>query len=195
MESGTTSATTTSTTMKKYSSSSSNSERSNVLHVSIRFVTLTTSLLACCFMVSANEEGFASLYGFRLPIKSNWSYSFSYQYLVGIAIAASGHSLLQLIIGGSRLLRGTPLIPSRTQAWLIFLGDQVFAYLMLSAGSAASGVTNLNRTGIKHTPLPNFCKPLRIFCEHVAASVIFTFFGSFFLAASAIQQVIWLSKN
>jgi hypothetical protein len=37
---------------------------------------------------------------------------------------------------------------------------QAFAYALMSAGSAASGVTNLNRTGIRHTPLPNFCKSL-----------------------------------
>ena len=66
---------------------------------------------------------------------------------------------------------------------------------MMSAGSAASGVTNLNRTGIRHTALPNFCKPLHSFCDHVAISIAFTFFSCILLAMSAVQHVIWLSKN
>ena len=72
---------------------------------------------------------------------------------------------------------------------------QVFAYAMISAGAAASGVTNLNRTGIHHTALPNFCKPLRSFCDHVAVSIFFTFFSCFLLAASAVQEVVWLSRS
>lgn len=71
---------------------------------------------------------------------------------------------------------------------------QIFAYAMMSAGSAAAGITNLNRTGVKHTALPNFCKALHSFCDHVAVSITFTFFGCLVLAASALQDVIWLSK-
>lgn len=78
---------------------------------------------------------------------------------------------------------------------LIICKWQVFAYALMSAGSAASGVTNLNRTGIRHTALPNFCKPLQSFCDHVAISIAFTFFSCILLATSAVQDVIWLSKN
>ncbi|KAG5223188.1 integral membrane family protein [Salix suchowensis] len=46
-----------------------------------------------------------------------------------------------------------------------------------SAGAAASGVTNLNRTGIHHTAF---------FCDHVAVSIFFTFTSCFLLAASAL---------
>lgn len=71
---------------------------------------------------------------------------------------------------------------------------QIFAYAMMSAGSAASGVTNLNRTGIQHSSLPNFCKPLHIFCTRVAVSIAFTFFSFFLLALTAVIDVVWLSK-
>ncbi|CAI9753792.1 unnamed protein product [Fraxinus pennsylvanica] len=63
---------------------------------------------------------------------------------------------------------------------------RIFAYAMISGGSAASGVTNLNRTGIRHSSLPNFCKPLRIFCNRVAVSIAFTFFSCFLLALLAV---------
>ncbi|KAH1114077.1 hypothetical protein J1N35_007455, partial [Gossypium stocksii] len=59
---------------------------------------------------------------------------------------------------------------------------------MMSAGSAASGVANLNRTGIRHTALPNFCKSLDSFCDHVAVSIAFTFFSCVMYAAAAVQD-------
>ncbi|KAK6125064.1 hypothetical protein DH2020_041180 [Rehmannia glutinosa] len=115
-------------------------------------------------------------------------------YLVGVSAAVALHSLLQLLIIVSRMLRKSPVIASRKHAWLIFAGDQIFAYAMMSAGSAASGVTNLNRTGIQHSALPNFCKPLHVFCDCVAVSIAFTFFSCFLLAISVVLDVVWLSK-
>lgn len=75
--------------------------------------------------------------------------------------------------------------------WMLL---QIFAFAMMSAGSAASGVTNLNRTGIHHSELPNFCKPLQVFCNRVAVSIAFTFFSCLLLAISVVLDVIWLSK-
>ncbi|KAG5523473.1 hypothetical protein RHGRI_035320 [Rhododendron griersonianum] len=118
----------------------------------------------------------------------------SFLYLVGVCAAVAAHSVLQLLISTSRLLRKSLVIHSRKHAWLIFVGDQAFAYALMSAGSAASGVTNLNRTGIRHSALPNFCKPLHSFCDRVAVSIAFTFVSCFLLAASAVFDVIWLSR-
>lgn len=47
------------------------------------------------------------------------------RYLVGVSAAVAVHSLLQLLINVSRMLRKSPVIPSRNHAWLIFAGDQV----------------------------------------------------------------------
>ncbi|KAK4590770.1 hypothetical protein RGQ29_021089 [Quercus rubra] len=168
---------------------------SDVGHVVLRLLCMLTSLAALSFMVTASQSNSVSIYGFQFPIHSKWSFSHSFEFLVGISAAVAAHSLLQLLISASRLLRNSPVIPSRNHAWLIFAGDQVFAYAMISAGSAASGVSNLNRTGIRHTALPNFCKYLHSFCDHVAISIAFTFFSCILLAMSAVQDVIWLSKN
>ncbi|XP_056699248.1 CASP-like protein 3A1 isoform X2 [Spinacia oleracea] len=130
---------------------------------------------------------------FPLPVYSHWSYADSFEYLVGVSATAAAHSLLQLLISVSRLRKKAVVIPSQKYAWIMYAGDQIFAYAMMSAGSAASGVTSLNRTGIKHTALPNFCKPLHTFCNRVAASIVFTFLSCFFLAASAVLDVIWLT--
>ncbi|KAG6669272.1 CASP-like protein 3A1 [Carya illinoinensis] len=169
--------------------------RSDVGYLVLRLLCVLTSVAALSFMVTAMEASTVLIYGFQLPVYSKWSFSHSFEYLVGISAAVAAHSLLQLLISASRLLRKTPVIPSRNHAWLIFAGDQAFAYAMMSAGSASTGVTNLNRTGIRHTALPNFCKPLHSFCDHVAISIAFTFFSCILLATSAVQGVIWLSKN
>ncbi|GAA0164162.1 hypothetical protein LIER_19865 [Lithospermum erythrorhizon] len=120
--------------------------------------------------------------------------AFVFRYLVGVSAAVAVHSILQLMIGESRLLRKSSIIPSRNHAWLLFAGDQVLAFALMSAGSAASGVTNLNRTGIHHSSLPNFCKSLHSFCDRVAVSIAFTFFSCVLLASSVVLDVIWLCK-
>ncbi|XP_027126772.1 CASP-like protein 3A1 [Coffea arabica] len=166
----------------------------DIAHVVLRLACLLTSVTALSLMATAKQASTLSLYGFNVPVRSNWSFSDSFEYLVGVSAAVAVHSLLQLLISGSRSLRKSPAIPSRNHAWLIFAGDQVFAFAMLSAGSAASGVTNLNRTGIRHSALPNFCKPLHAFCDRVAASIAFAFLSSLFLAISTVLDVVWLTK-
>ncbi|KAL9387820.1 hypothetical protein Peur_020944 [Populus x canadensis] len=169
--------------------------KAEVMYLLLRLLCIITSVAAVSFMVTGQQSSTISIYGFMLPVQSKWSFSHSFEYLVGVSAAVAAHSLLQLLISMSRLLRKSPVIPSRSHAWLIFAGDQVFAYAMISAGAAASGVTNLNRTGIQHTALPNFCKPLQSFCDHVAVSIFFTFTSCFLLAASAVQEVMWLSRS
>ncbi|KAB1218519.1 hypothetical protein CJ030_MR3G026399 [Morella rubra] len=169
--------------------------KSDVPHLVLRLLCMLTSVTAISFMITAREASIISIYGFQLPVYSKWSFAHSFEYLVGVSAAVAAHSLLQLLISALRLRRNSPVIPSRKHAWLIFAGDQAFAYAMMSAGSAASGVTNLNRTGIRHTALPNFCKPLHSFCDHVAISIAFTFFSCILLAMSAVQDVMWLSNN
>ncbi|EYU21500.1 hypothetical protein ABFS82_09G106900 [Erythranthe guttata] len=169
-------------------------KKGDVTHAAVRMVCLLTSVTAVSVMTTAKEASTISLYGFSIPLYSNWSFSDSFEYLVGVSAAVAVHSLLQLLITVSRMFRKSPVIPSRNHAWLLFAGDQIFAYAMMSAGSAASGVTNLNRTGIHHSALPNFCKPLHVFCNRVAVSIAFTFFSCFLLAVSVVLDVIWLSK-
>ncbi|XP_057773116.1 CASP-like protein 3A1 [Salvia miltiorrhiza] len=168
--------------------------KSDVMHALIRLLCLLTSVTALSVMTTAKQASTISLYGFTLPLYSKWSFSDSFEYLVGVSAAVALHSLLQLLINTSRMLRKSPLIPSRNHAWLIFAGDQIFAYAVMSAGSAASGVTNLNRTGIHHSSLPNFCKALHVFCDRVAVSIAFTFFTCFLLAISVVLDVLCLSN-
>ncbi|XP_021911753.1 CASP-like protein 3A2 isoform X1 [Carica papaya] len=184
------------------------SRRADLVRVALRLMCMAASVTAMSFMLTARQVSAASFYGFQLHLYSKWSFSYAFAYVdltrkcilikgnvsMDTFAAATGYSLLQSLICGSRLMRMSPVIPSRSQAWFNFAADQIFACAMISAGSAASGVTNLNRTGIRHTALPNFCKALDNFCDHVAISIAFTFISCVFLMTSAIQDVIWLSK-
>ncbi|XP_047963190.1 CASP-like protein 3A1 [Salvia hispanica] len=168
--------------------------KSDVMQAVIRLLCLLTSSAALTVMTTAKQSATITLYGFTLPLYSKWSFSDSFVYVVCVCAAVALHSLLQLLINVSRMIRKSPHIPSRNHAWLIFAADQIFAYAVMSAGSAASGVTNLNRTGIHHTPLPNFCKPLHVFCDRIAISIAFTFLTCFLLAITVVLDVVCLSN-
>ncbi|KAL4559994.1 hypothetical protein LXL04_032142 [Taraxacum kok-saghyz] len=179
-----------------FSSSSSIkfSRNYHVMYIGLRLVCLLASLITVVVMTTAEQKSSISIFGFDLPLNAKWSLSGSFQYVVGVSSVVGVHSLLQLMITVSRMLRKSSVFSSRNHAWLIFASDQVLAYAMISAGSAATGVSNLNRTGIKHTPLPNFCKPLHTFCERVGVAIGFAFFNCLLLAISAFLDVIWLSN-
>ncbi|KAI3670499.1 hypothetical protein L1987_87835 [Smallanthus sonchifolius] len=166
----------------------------DAMHIVLRLVSFSASLISVAVMATAKEKSTISIYGFDLSLHSKWSFSGSFEYLVGISSLVAVHSLLQLVMTSSRTLRKESIFSSRNHAWIIFAGDQVFAYAMMSAGSAATGVTNLNRTGIKHPTLPNFCKQLHSFCDRVGVSIAFSFFNCFLLAISAVLDVVWLAN-
>ncbi|KFK42384.1 hypothetical protein AALP_AA2G249100 [Arabis alpina] len=172
-----------------------NIRRREGLQVVLRGGCLAASASAIAVMLTATQEGVADIYGFKLTLYSKWSFSPSYQYVVGACTATVLYSLFQLCLGVYRLLTGSPITPSRFQAWLCFTSDQLFGYLMMSAGSAGSGVTNLNKTGIRHTPLPDFCKTLSSFCNHVALSLLLVFLSFLFLASSSLFNVLVLSST
>ncbi|CAN7052608.1 unnamed protein product [Brassica rapa subsp. trilocularis] len=163
------------------------------VQVSLRGGCLAASATAIAVMLMATEKGVADIYGLPLPLNSSWSFSPSYQYVVGACTVTILYSLLHLCLGIYRLLTGSPITPSRSQAWLCFIFDQLFSYLIMSAGSAGIGVTNLNKTGIKHTPLPDFCKTLSYFCNHVALSLLLVLLSFIFLASSSLFNVHVLS--
>ncbi|WZZ62007.1 hypothetical protein YC2023_062114 [Brassica napus] len=169
--------------------------RNDVAMFVLRAMCMAVSAVAVSLMVTARETSMTTLYGFEFQLHAVWSLSDSLIYLVAVSSATVIYSLLQLILSGTRLMRKSPVIPTRTQAWFCFAADQILGYAMVSGGSAALGVTNMNRTGIRHMPLPNFCKSLGFFCDHLAISVVFALLAFLLLAASSILDVLHLSRN
>ncbi|OEL26794.1 CASP-like protein 3A1 [Dichanthelium oligosanthes] len=168
--------------------------RLGVIMVATRAATLVMALLSVSLMVSSKQRGILTIFGIEIPLYANWSFSYSLQFLVGMSSASAAYSLAHLLLIAHKALKKVSMVPSRRRTWLLFAGDQVFALAMMSAGSAAAAVSNLNRTGIQHTPLPNFCKPLPRFCDLSAVSIACAFLCCVFLATSAVIDVIWLSS-
>ncbi|KFK38982.1 hypothetical protein AALP_AA3G184700 [Arabis alpina] len=169
--------------------------RNDVAMVVLRAMCMAVSTVAVSLMVTARETSTTTLYGFEFQLHAVWSLSDSLIYLLVVSSATVLYSLLQLIISGTRLMRKSPVIPTRTQAWFCFVADQILGYAMISGGSAALGVTNMNRTGIRHMPLPNFCKSLEFFCDHLAVSVVFALFAFLLLAVSSHLDVLRLLRD
>ncbi|RLM93964.1 CASP-like protein 3A1 [Panicum miliaceum] len=167
--------------------------RLSMIMVATRAAALMMALLSVSLMVSSKQQGILTIFGIEIPLYANWSFSYSLQFLVGMSAATAAYSLLHLLLIAHKAVKKVPVVPSRRQTWLLFAGDQVFSLAMMSAGSAAAAVSNLNRTGIRHTALPNFCKPLPRFCDLSAASIACAFLSCAFLATSAVIDVIWLS--
>ncbi|KAL6615978.1 hypothetical protein ACP70R_038248 [Stipagrostis hirtigluma subsp. patula] len=168
--------------------------RLGMVMVATRAAALVMALLAISLMVSSKQRGTLTIFGIEIPLYANWSFSYSLQFLVGTSAAAAAYSLAQLLLLAHKVVKKLSMVPSQRHAWLLFAADQVFSLAMMSAGSAAAAVSNLNRTGIRHTALPNFCKPLPRFCDFSAASIACAFLSCIFLAASAVLDVIWLSS-
>ncbi|XP_038981321.1 CASP-like protein 3A1 isoform X2 [Phoenix dactylifera] len=103
--------------------------RWDIAGAAMRAATVVSSLLALALMVSAEQRGELSLFGFQLPLHSKWSFSDSLEYLVGISAAVAAHSLLQLLLSVRKLVKKAPVIPSRRHGWVIFAGDQVLLFM------------------------------------------------------------------
>ncbi|KAL5983678.1 hypothetical protein ACLOJK_017769 [Asimina triloba] len=161
----------------------------------LRFLCLFSSTAAFSFMLTAEQRSSLSVLLFQIPLHAKWSFSDSFEYLVGISAVVAAHSLVQLVLSVAALLKKLPAAKgSRCRAWVVFVGDQILAYAMLSAGSASAGLSNPNRVGIKPPfRLPDFRKPLHHFCDRAALSLSFAFFSFLLLAASALLDVISLS--
>uniref|UniRef100_A0A0A9H1M3 CASP-like protein n=1 Tax=Arundo donax TaxID=35708 RepID=A0A0A9H1M3_ARUDO len=162
--------------------------------VATRAAALVMALLAVSLVVSSKQRGTLTIFCIEIPLDADWSFSYSLQFLVGMSAAAAAYSLVQLLLISHKAVKKVSMIPSRRHVLLLFAGDQVFSLAMMSAGSAAAAVSNLNRIGIRHTALPNFCKPLPRFCDLSAVSIACAFLSCVFLATSAVIDVIWLSN-
>ncbi|KAH7565286.1 hypothetical protein JRO89_XS09G0180900 [Xanthoceras sorbifolium] len=189
------------------------SRRAEVVQVVLRVLTLVGLVMAMTFMLTAKQSGVTSVYGFQLSVSSQWSNSSAFEFICHVVSGWNVGDCCSLRLAASAYYwikaaeesPGDPLKKTSLAYSCRGSGDvmikflmfcvSIFAYAMVSAGSAASGITNLNRTGIKHTALPNFCKALPSFCDHIAISIAFAFFSFVLFAASALQIVTWLSKS
>uniref|UniRef100_A0ACD5U3R2 Uncharacterized protein n=1 Tax=Avena sativa TaxID=4498 RepID=A0ACD5U3R2_AVESA len=106
-----------------------------------------------------------------------------YRYIVAVGLLAFVYTTLQLVRHGVRLTGGQDLQP-KVGLLVDFAGDQVTAYLLMSALSAAVPITNRMREGADN-----------VFTDSSAASISMAFFAFVCLALSALISGFKLSKQ
>ncbi|KAH7667503.1 Marvel domain-containing protein [Dioscorea alata] len=107
-----------------------------------------------------------------------------YRYLVAISVLAFLYSAAQLGRQVHRFSSGKDLLSPRTSVFVDFGGDQIIAYLLISAASAAIPMTNRMRQGGDN-----------LFTDASSAAISMAFFAFFALALSAMLSGYKLSKQ
>ncbi|XP_065021066.1 CASP-like protein 4B4 [Musa acuminata AAA Group] len=107
-----------------------------------------------------------------------------YRYLLGISLLAFLYSMGQLWRQARRFSTGKDLVPRNYSGIVDFAGDQVTAYLLISALSAAIPLTNRMREGSDN-----------IFTDSSCASISMAFFAFVSSALSALISGFKLSKQ
>ncbi|KAL5217144.1 hypothetical protein ABZP36_017828 [Zizania latifolia] len=107
-----------------------------------------------------------------------------YRYLLSIAALAFAYSLAQALRHAYRMRRGADPVSAASGRLLDFAGDQVVAYLLMSALSAATPITNRMRSAV-----------INSFTDTTAAAISMAFFAFAALALSAVISGYRLSKQ
>ncbi|CAA6654685.1 unnamed protein product [Spirodela intermedia] len=107
-----------------------------------------------------------------------------YRYLLAISVLAFVYATVQLVLQILRPSGRKDSPPTRATATADFAGDQVAAYLLMSALSAAAPITNRMREGAENT-----------FTTASSASITMTFFAFAVLAMSALVSGFKLSRH
>ncbi|KAK1265075.1 CASP-like protein [Acorus gramineus] len=107
-----------------------------------------------------------------------------YKYLVAIAVLSFLYAAAQLLLQAHRVSTGRELMSRLASARLDFGADQLMAYLLMSALSAAIPMTNRIREGADN-----------IFTDSSAASISMAFLAFLALALSAMISGFKLSNQ
>ncbi|RWR78961.1 CASP-like protein 4B1 [Cinnamomum micranthum f. kanehirae] len=107
-----------------------------------------------------------------------------YRYCLAIAILACLYTGMQVAIKIYQFSTGRDVISTRASGYIGFAGDQIVAYLLISATSAAASLTNRMRQGSDN-----------LFTDASAASVSMAFFAFTALALSAVISGFKLSHQ
>ncbi|PKI34141.1 CASP-like protein 4B1 [Punica granatum] len=132
--------------------------------LALRGLALLFSVLASVIMATNRHGGW-----------KNFDKYEEFRYLLAIAILATLYTALQAFRHFRQLSTGKHMFQQRTSALVNFSGDQVVAYLLISAASTAVPMTNRMRDNVDN-----------LFTDCLAASISMAFLAFFSLALSAL---------
>ncbi|KAG5552866.1 hypothetical protein RHGRI_010840 [Rhododendron griersonianum] len=139
----------------------------------LRVIGFLFSLLAFIIMASNSHGGWEDFDKYE-----------EYRYVLAIAILSTLYTGAQALRQVQEMSTGKQIFPSRTLALVDFFGDQIVAYLLISAASSAIPITNRMREGADN-----------IFTDSSAAAISMEILAFLVLAFSALISGYKLSNQ
>ncbi|KAJ3680816.1 hypothetical protein LUZ60_015305 [Juncus effusus] len=148
--------------------------RVNCLLLLFRLAAFSFSLAAAVFTVSNSSRSSGS--------SPSWLDFLSFRFLFAANAIVTVYSLFELSAAIWEIIKGPTLLPESIQLWFDFAHDQVFTYMLLSAGVSAS----MDASKLKQGPT---CQGNgNSFCIQAYISVGLCFAGFLFLALSCLAS-------
>ncbi|XP_052204286.1 CASP-like protein 4C1 [Diospyros lotus] len=110
-----------------------------------------------------------------------WYQFDAFRYVVAANAIVAAYSLFEMWASLWEISRGITLLPEIVQVWFDFAHDQVFAYLLLSAGSAATELARTLKTADGDT-----CRASKAFCVQTDIAVALGFAGFLCVGVSSL---------
>ncbi|CAN6442568.1 unnamed protein product [Victoria cruziana] len=151
-----------------------------------RFNTLALvfRVVAFCFLLASTV--FMAMDSHASP-SPRWFDHHAFRYLVTANSIIAVYSFFEMGAALWEMLNGNTLMPEIVQLWFDFTHDQAFAYLLFSAHSSATTLTqNLSSGQICSGSSNSSCGGSDAFCIQSYISIALGFAASLFLAASAV---------
>lgn len=153
-----------------------------IVEVALRFGGAVLALITFSVMASTSERRDGAGSTFKMKFTDYQAYN----YLVAVNIISLLYSCGQLfLLGQSRV--GGMFTNTRDTMLFTYIADQVLAFLLFSASTAAATAAQLSRSGL-HNIWPPACSTWKLFhfCSQADAAVVMSFFSSFFVIVSAV---------
>ncbi|XP_062167570.1 CASP-like protein 4B1 [Alnus glutinosa] len=119
----------------------------------------------------------------------------TYRYVLAIAILSTVYTGGKAFRQALELWAGKRMFQQRTSALIGFFGDQIMAYLLISAASSAASLTNLLREAIDGIVGIDTDSSAVAFVDTSSASITMAFLAFFALAMSAMISGYKLSTQ
>ncbi|CAN0837202.1 CASP-like protein 4C2 [Linum grandiflorum] len=143
--------------------------RFNSLILLLRLVAFCFSLTSAVFMLT-NSRGSDS---------PSWRDFDAFRYVLAANAIVAIYSIFEVVASAWEVMKSVTLFPEALQVWFDFGHDQIFAYLVLSANSAATGMAKSLREG-------ETCSSFSAFCLQSDISIGLGFVGFLFLGFACL---------
>ncbi|KAK4786362.1 hypothetical protein SAY86_003051 [Trapa natans] len=149
----------------------------------LNYLALLLRLASFCFSVASAIFMAADYHGPRSA--STWYHLDAYRYVFAANAIVSLYSLFELAVSVWEISMNATLLPEVLQVWFDFGHDQVFAYMLMSAGSAGAALSRTLKSPAPATE-SDICSSRSSFCIQADIAVALGFASFMFLGFSCL---------